>query len=111
MGYRMHRKFMTFTINWVKKSAPAVRYGTLSFFCVGSLLNKPTVPKNGTHHTAAVERKQRSTLLSKKEPSFPLCSRGASPAAPAARAAFRRPRCLPEDWLACKALTTVPLPL
>ena len=24
------------------------------FFCVCSLLNKPTVPENGTHHTAAV---------------------------------------------------------
>ena len=25
-------------------------------FCVCSLLNKPTVPENGTHHTAAVEK-------------------------------------------------------
>ena len=27
------------------------------FFPVISLLNKPTVPENGTHHTTAVERK------------------------------------------------------
>ena len=29
--------------------------GTRVDFCVCSLLNKPTVPKNGTHHTAAVD--------------------------------------------------------
>ena len=26
------------------------------FLCVCSLLNKPTVPENGTHHTAAVTK-------------------------------------------------------
>ena len=41
---------------------------TIPFFCVCSLLNKPTVPKYGTHHTAAVERK---TLNSEKEPPSP----------------------------------------
>ena len=29
------------------------------FFCVCSLLNKPTAPENGTHHTAAVEKEQQ----------------------------------------------------
>ena len=35
----------------------------LFLLCVCSLLNKPTVPKNGTHHTAAVKKKQRKRPL------------------------------------------------
>ena len=37
------------------------------FFCVCSLLNKPTVPENGTHHTAAVEK----SAAKKTPPSVP----------------------------------------
>ena len=32
-------------------------------------LNKPTVPKNGTHHTAAVERKLRRRYDDERRPS------------------------------------------
>ena len=39
----------------MSSSAPHV-FGSYLFFCVCSLLNKPTVPENGTHHTAAVRK-------------------------------------------------------
>ena len=32
------------------------------FFCVCSLLNKPTAPENGTHHTAAVKKSAAKKL-------------------------------------------------
>ena len=37
------------------------------FFCVCSLLNKPTAPENGTHHTAAVKKSAAKQAL----PPFP----------------------------------------